>query len=106
MVEVMLEKKIYLHGELSIFSKDQGGLGIINLKLKNKTLLGKWSWKFYNHDEKRLWKNIIQYKYATNRNTSHISPFWREILKEKHSFEISINKEVENGKVILFWKDR
>jgi hypothetical protein len=32
--------------------------------------------------------------------------FWKEVNKELHIFNISINKRVGNGKNTLFWKDK
>jgi hypothetical protein len=35
-----------------------------------------------------------------------MSTFWKEVIKEKDIFDISINKKIENGNKTLFWKDR
>ena len=38
--------------------KAEGELGIWNLSILNKTLLGKWSWRFMSEGEP-LWKKVI-----------------------------------------------
>ena len=43
-------------------AKKDGGLGIRNLAIFNKALLGKWLWRFANENES-LWKQIISSKY-------------------------------------------
>ena len=45
-------------------SKEKGGLGIRNLILMNRDLLGKWAWRFAKKDNS-AWKNVISLKYGT-----------------------------------------
>lgn len=40
-----------------------GGLGVRNLKVHNKSLLSKWLWR-YNQEEQALWKGIIHHKFV------------------------------------------
>jgi hypothetical protein len=40
-----------------------GGLGIRNLRIFNKALLGKWLWRFGNERE-ALWRQVIVAKYG------------------------------------------
>ena len=42
--------------------KLKGGLGIKNLSILNKALLGKWSWRFVS-ERNLLWKRLIVGKY-------------------------------------------
>jgi len=42
--------------------KDQGGLGIINTKVMNESLLVKWIWKIHQQPDE-LWYRILQAKY-------------------------------------------
>ncbi|KAE8716020.1 hypothetical protein F3Y22_tig00110156pilonHSYRG00217 [Hibiscus syriacus] len=37
---------------------DEGGLGVLDLRLINRVLLGKWVWKFANEKDS-LWKNLL-----------------------------------------------
>ena len=41
-----------------------GGLGILNLRLFNRALLGKWLWRFGNERE-ALWRQVILSKYGS-----------------------------------------
>ena len=43
---------------------DCGGLGIKNLRLFNRALLGKWLWR-YHLESNDFWKNVIDVKYGT-----------------------------------------
>jgi hypothetical protein len=42
--------------------KDQGGLGIINMKIMNESLLVKWIWKIFQQPDE-LWFKILKAKY-------------------------------------------
>ena len=47
--------------------KEQGRLGIKDMKLFNMTLLAKWKWRLRNN-EKGLWKQRIHSKYGEVTN--------------------------------------
>ncbi|KAL5543250.1 hypothetical protein UlMin_010960 [Ulmus minor] len=47
--------------------KELGGLGIGNLILRNKALLGKWLWRF-PLEQHSLWAAVIRSKYGLDRN--------------------------------------
>lgn len=98
-----VRKKISLAAwKLVCTGKEQGGLGITNLATRNKALLGKWLWRYYNPDETGLWKIIILSRYKNRVNSQYFSPFWKEIYKLKTIFDLGINKIVENGKNTFF----
>jgi hypothetical protein len=45
--------------------KKEGGLGIKDLRLMNKSLLAKWRWKLLMCEDE-LWKNVLVAKYGNN----------------------------------------
>ena len=44
-------------------SRDAGGLGVINIKLFNVALLGKWIWRMDSLKDS-LWKEVLESKYG------------------------------------------
>ncbi|KAK2449806.1 hypothetical protein QL285_008962 [Trifolium repens] len=46
-------------------TKKEGGLGIKDLRLMNKSLLAKWRWKLLS-EEDELWKRVVVAKYGPN----------------------------------------
>ena len=58
------ERKAHLvKWEVVCADKNKGGLGLRKLALLNKTLLGKWIWRFAC-DKDNLWKQVIMTKYG------------------------------------------
>jgi hypothetical protein len=70
------------------------------IKIMNKSLLCKWLWRYYNHREKGLCKEIIVHTH--NNRRTNISSFWKEVRKELNIFLVSINKKVGNGQSTFF----
>ena len=70
--------------------KDQGGLGIEVLELKNMCLLSKWLFKLLN--EEGVWQELIHNKYLQTKTLSQVtarpfdSPFWKGLMKVKDDF--------------------
>jgi hypothetical protein len=64
------EKKKYWLAKWSVVCcpKDQGGLGIHDLSVKNTALLGKWLFKLLTED--RILHNILKKKYIGSRALS------------------------------------
>jgi hypothetical protein len=54
---------------------NQWGLGVIDLKIMNKTLLCKWLWKYNNSMNNGLWKDIIKIQYNNIKSLNNMSPF-------------------------------
>ena len=93
-----------------------GGLGVINIKLFNVSLLGNWIWKLGN-SKGALWKEVLDSKYGGWRNmkwpisNKNESFWWRELkaiwsMKQwGEKFDDHIKWEVGNGKGIMFWED-
>ena len=49
--------------------KENGGLGIGDISIKNKALLNKWVWR-YGEEPNALWRAIIDSKYGGTLSTS------------------------------------
>ena len=45
--------------------KDNGGLGIVDIGIKNRALLNKWIWR-YGKEPNVMWRVIIASKYGGN----------------------------------------
>ena len=62
-------KRIYLVNWKKIMaSKEDGGLNIQSLKIKNLALLAQWHWRFIN-DGEALWKDLIAEFYGPDGQT-------------------------------------
>jgi hypothetical protein len=86
--------------------KEQEGLGIEVLELKNKCLLAKWLFKILN--EQGVWQELIRNKYLHSQTLSQVSakpgdsPFWKglkQIFFDRGSFKVG------NGEDTSFWED-
>ena len=81
--------------------KDQGGLGIEVLDIKNKCLLSKWLFKLMN--EEGMWQELLTNKYLGDKTLSQVqgkptdSPFWRGLMKVKNDFFSRGSFVVGNG---------
>ena len=88
-------------------SKDQGGLGVLDLIAQNKALLLKHLHKFFNcHD--LPWVKFIYESYYTNRQVDcrPIGSFWWKSMIKLISIYKSFAKcKVGNGSTILLWTD-
>jgi hypothetical protein len=70
--------------------KEQGGLGVEVLELKNRCLLSKWLYKLLN--EEGVWQELLHNKYLKNKTLSQVtakptdSPFWKGLMGGKDDF--------------------
>lgn len=89
--------------------RDQGGLGVLNLDIMNKAMLGKWLWNL--ETEKGWWQDILISKYLNKKLLSQVtfkngdSHFWHGLMDVKNLFFRFCSKKVGNGKKTLFWED-
>ncbi|RVW27506.1 LINE-1 reverse transcriptase-like [Vitis vinifera] len=98
---------------LGMGPKEEGGLGIRKIDLLNKTLLGKWVWR-YVYEKDNLWKKAIGVKYGQEgcgwRTKEVCGPYgvglWKEIMKEAEWCWESMDLKVGKGNRVLFWMDK
>ena len=92
--------------------KNDGGLNIQSLKIKNLALLAKWHWRYINKEE-ALWKEVISEIYG---NEIHKRPnlmgniVWNAISEVNDIIEqlgVGLNsffiKSIANGSTSPFW---
>ena len=99
--------------------KENGGLGIVDVGIKNRALLNKWVWR-YGDEPNAMWKAIIASKYGGDHsdlflslnNQRRFSGTWKNITKflgcqNSHSFGFlsGIGFSLGNGRCIRFWLD-
>jgi hypothetical protein len=89
--------------------KEQGGLGIEVLELKNKCLLSKWLFKLLT--EEGMWQQILSNKYLKNQTLAQVeekptdSPFWKGLMRVKSDFFARGYFKVGDGSSVRFWED-
>jgi hypothetical protein len=90
-------------------SKDQGGLGIEVLDIKNICLLSKWLFKLLN--EQGMWQELLHNKYLHNKMLSQVqvkptdSPFWQGIRNGRDEFFQRGYFKIGDGQNVRFWED-
>jgi hypothetical protein len=82
--------------------KDQGGQGILNLRIQNQALLMKNMHKFYNNADIPSVK-LIWHAYYENRGTpqtisTNASFWWRDCLTFQDKYKEMANVDIHNGK--------
>jgi hypothetical protein len=102
------EKKKYRLAKWSVVCspKDQGGLGIHNLEVKNTALLGKWLFKLLT--EEGMWQSILKRKYIGPKALSQVlwkpgdSHFWAGLMAMKKFFFGLGSFSIKDGSEIRF----
>ena len=89
--------------------KDQGGLGLIDLKVPNKCLLSKWIVNLVNGKGTR--QSLFRNKYLSSKSLPQVqakpndSHFWRGLMKIKEEVLACGSFEIKDGKQTRFWED-
>ena len=89
--------------------KDQGGLGIEVLEIKNRCLLNKWLFKLLNADG--VWQELLRNKYLSSKTLSQVttkptdSPFWKGLMRVKDDFFERGSFTIGNVQSTRFWED-
>jgi len=84
-------------------TKDEGGLGVLNLGNHNEVLLMKYLHKFYNRED-IPWVSLVWEKYYSNGRlpeNSNRGSFWWFIHKYKDVARI----DLKDGRTCLLWSD-
>jgi hypothetical protein len=105
------EKKKYRLVKWSVVCKpkDQGGLGIHDLQVKNSALLGKWLFKLLTEDG--VWQTLLKRKYIGSKPLSQVlwkpgdSHFWAGLMASKKFFFPYGTFSINDGSQIRFWED-
>uniref|UniRef100_A0A8I6Z7X8 Reverse transcriptase domain-containing protein n=1 Tax=Hordeum vulgare subsp. vulgare TaxID=112509 RepID=A0A8I6Z7X8_HORVV len=90
--------------------KDQGGLGIENLEVKNRCLLSKWLFRL-SVESQGMWVQILKNKYLQHKTLAHVtarpgdSPFWKGLMRTKAAFFNRTRFVIGNGESTRFWED-
>jgi hypothetical protein len=105
------EKKKYRLTRWNIICrpKDQGGLGVHDLEVKNRALLGKWLARLLTEDG--IWQNILRKKYVGEKAISQAQwksgdfHFWARLMSTKKYFFLHGSFSIRDGSEIRFWED-
>ncbi|KAL4333365.1 hypothetical protein GQ457_07G003570 [Hibiscus cannabinus] len=91
-----------------------GGLGLCDLRLKNRAMLNKWIWR-YGGESSSLWRKVVDAKYDYDplslcpkvRYGNNISWLWKNISRPLFSSTDVLSKNLRfvlgNGETIDFW---
>jgi hypothetical protein len=89
-------------------AKEEGGLGVLNIKTQNEALIIKHLHKFFNKED-LPWVSLIWEQYYNSgklpANSKKGSFWWRDVLKLLDKFKGMAKVTVNNGKSCFFWKD-
>lgn len=94
--------------EYACKSKEDGGLGIIDLKSQNSALLLKHLDKFYNHDNipsvSLTWEKFYKNNYIPPHAKSPNGSFWwRDLLKLIDDFRKITTCVPSKGNLVMLW---
>lgn len=103
-------KKYHLVSWLLICQpKEQCGLGVVDLTIKNICFLGKWLWKLEN--ENGIWQQMLRAKYMSKKTLGQCerktgqSHFQNGLMQVKDLYNKFCVKTINSGKQTRFWHD-
>ena len=100
--------------------KEEGGLGVRDVRILNVSLLAKWKWRLLD-GETALWKDVLREIYGnhvTQMLEGVLYPNWRnasrwckdvihlENFGVQNWFNVEMNKSIGDGRNSSFWNDR
>ncbi|XVE62137.1 hypothetical protein DITRI_Ditri06bG0094700 [Diplodiscus trichospermus] len=107
----------WVHWSIVCNSLEHGGLGFVDLKLKNRVLMNKWIWR-YGMEEDALWSKVTNSKYGGANtdllpnvcNYRRFSTLWKNITNAlifdneyANTFSSSVGYSLGNSGKIKFW---
>lgn len=108
--DIKIKGKCLATWETACKPKNQGGLGIIDIKSQNNALLLKHLDKFYNQAD-IPWVSLTWSKFYSNTQTppharSPVGSFWwKDIMKLFENFKVLASCHPHKGNTVLFWFD-
>ncbi|GMJ07534.1 hypothetical protein HRI_004422600 [Hibiscus trionum] len=96
--------------------KTYGGLGIRDIRMKNRAMLNKWVWR-YGCERSSLWRKIVDAKYGMDSSRlipsatigKRTSRIWKDITKPLSNVNDKFTKSIRlitgDGTSIDFWND-
>ncbi|KAK1320825.1 hypothetical protein QJS10_CPA03g01353 [Acorus calamus] len=106
-------KKVHLvKWEVVCSSKQEGGLGVLNLEDMNKALLSKWIWRCLSN-QSIIWRSVVEARYRCPYvqigrfpcGAPRPSQIWTGILKATAQINEALRWTVGKGCQVRFWKD-
>lgn len=100
--------------------KENGGIGIKDVRVMNVSLLAKWRWRLLD-GENALWKDVLEEKYGPCKGCMLVggapswprftSVWWKDLVRlddfgDTGWFKSEIVRKVGNGLKTSFWKDK
>ena len=88
--------------------KEEGGLGVLDLKTQNEALLIKNLHKFFNKLDLPWVKLMLEKYYNNGKLPGQVkkgSFWWKNVLKLLDKFKDMATVSVQNGSTCLFWDD-
>ncbi|KAK1316063.1 hypothetical protein QJS10_CPA05g01626 [Acorus calamus] len=92
--------------------KEDGGLGVLDLRDMNRALLSKWLWRWL-HETDNPWARTFQDRYGGHGTNARIWPtvgarassLCKGIFSDSAEFEQAVRWEIGMGEVTRFWTD-
>lgn len=97
-------KYILIKWSVACLAKQLGGMGILNLRDMNVSLLLKWWWKLKNPSYSSTWKTLILKKYHLATNSPK-SPFYNAISTLDTLGNVSVSYDPGTNSQIKFRED-